>query len=82
MPQGSIVGIMHDIAEKPHSAQSATFMPRCLLSFAASDERQMRPPHELAKVGSRPIRRCWPSASGQAALIAGFKLNKEWYYED
>jgi hypothetical protein len=58
MPQGSIAGITDDVAAKPHSAQLATFMPRRLLSFAPSDERQMRPPHELVKVGSRPIRRC------------------------
>jgi hypothetical protein len=35
--------------------QSATFMPRFLLLFAASDERQMRPLHSLAKVASRQI---------------------------
>src|ERR1700704_3032680 len=32
--------------------QSAMFPTRCLLSFDSSDERQMRPLHDLAKIAS------------------------------
>src|SRR4026207_1415784 len=48
-PQVSIVRILHDVATKSHSA---TFRPKCRLSLNASDERQMRSPHGLAKLAS------------------------------
>jgi hypothetical protein len=46
------MGIKHDVAAKPHLA---TFRSKRLLSFDASDERQMRPLHGLAKFASRQI---------------------------
>jgi hypothetical protein len=42
-------------------------MPRCLLSFAVSDERQMRPPHDLARIRSRPDK----------ALLASSRTRRE-----
>jgi hypothetical protein len=47
--QGAIVGISCDVAAKSHRR---TFRPKCLLSLNASDERQMRSPHGLAKLAS------------------------------
>jgi hypothetical protein len=46
------MGIKHDVAAKSHFA---TFRSKCLLSLNASDVRQMRPLHGLAKVASRQI---------------------------
>src|ERR1700704_1554844 len=70
VPQVSIAGILHDVAAKSHSA---TFRPKCLLSFNAPDERQMRPPHSLAKLALWQVQATESSPSAAGARMPNIR---------